>query len=109
MSRHRRELQQLTIDGQPEVVATVDLSPSWGGKRAGAGRKRTAEPSKVVAVRLPRSIYQILERAACKYGVSPAAYIRDLLEEDGGRAADRWLEDDLTALGSICRLDQLLD
>lgn len=97
------------MDGTYEIVATVDLSPSWGGRRAGAGRKSSGPPSRVVAVRLPHDVYQTLERAAIRYGVSPAAYLRELIEEDGGAAAERWMADDLTAAGAIDCLDHLLD
>lgn len=107
MTRHKRQLQQLTIDGSVEVVAEVDLSPSWGGKRRGAGRPRTAEPSRVLALRLPASLYAELERSADRYGISPAAYLRELLTEDRGAAAERWLADDLRAAGAVDRLADL--
>lgn len=82
MSRHRRELQQLTIDGQPEVVATVDLSPRWGGKRAGAGRPRTAVRTTTMSLRLPVAIYNALCKVATAKGKSPTAYARDKVVQE---------------------------
>lgn len=62
--RHRRELQQLTIDGPAEVVATLDLSPTWGGARPGAGRPRGSSKTRVISVRVSDELYlKVSERA----------------------------------------------
>ena len=58
--RHRRELQQLTIDGNAEVVASVDLSPTWGGARPGAGRPKNQEQTVTISIRVPIGLRDIL-------------------------------------------------
>lgn len=77
--RHRRELQQLTIGGGYEVVATMELSPTWGGKRTGAGRPRQGVKTKAVSVRLPLSVVNALSRVAMSRGQSNSEYIKDMI------------------------------
>lgn len=83
--RHRRELQQLTFDGAPEVVATLDLSPTWGGARPGAGRKKGDNKTLTVSVRVPVEVYLRLRVGAKRSGVSAADFVRMLLDEGSQR------------------------
>lgn len=64
MSRARTELQQLTIDGGYEVVATMDKQPTWGGCRKGAGRPKTSANSHSVTIRLTKYDYHRLQDVA---------------------------------------------
>lgn len=65
MKKHR-ELRQLTIDGGHEVVASVDLSPTWGGKRKGAGRPKKIDRTVTISIRLSPVMRSLLqERASC--------------------------------------------
>lgn len=79
--RHRRELQQLTIEGSAEVVASVDLSPTWGGARKGAGRKKGDIKTVAVSVRVPEVVHWQLRIGARKLGVSVSGFVRLLLHE----------------------------
>ena len=77
--RHLRELQQLTIDGGHEVVATLDLSPTWGGARKGAGRPSQGVKTKSVSVRLPLAVVNALGRVAKSRGQSNSEYLKDMI------------------------------
>lgn len=77
--RHRRELKQLTIEGGAEVVASVDLSPSWGGARPGAGRPKTSADTTTISLRLPSSACRILDQIAEARGQSRTEYLRDTI------------------------------
>lgn len=81
MPRKKRVLQQLTIDGRPEIVATLDLCPSWGGARPGAGRPRSADPTKVISIRVPESLYHRIKTCAEGYGLGMTSYIVAVLSE----------------------------
>lgn len=83
--RHRRELQQLTLDGGHEVVATLDLSPSWGGARKGAGRKKGDIKTVTISVRVPEVVHWQLRVGARGSGVSVADFVRMLLDEGSRR------------------------
>lgn len=85
MSRHRRELQQLTIDGGYEVVATLDLSPTWGGARPGAGRKKGDAKTVSISVRVPELVHLQLCTGARRSGVTVADFVRMLLDEGSRR------------------------
>lgn len=73
MSRKKTVLQQLTIDGQPETVATLDLQPSWGGRRKGAGRPKTCEFQHKVTIRVSSYTFACLKAAAAAQGSTPTA------------------------------------
>lgn len=79
--RHRTELQQLTIDGSHEVVAVRDLSPTWGGARKGAGRKKGDIKTVNVSVRVPEEVHWQLRVGAKRLGVSVSGFARLLLHE----------------------------
>lgn len=64
MARKRTELQQLTIDGGYEVVATLDKQPTWGGRRKGAGRPKTSSNSHSVTIRMSAYDFHRLEDVA---------------------------------------------
>lgn len=79
--RHRRELQQLTIDGKAEVVATVDLSPTWGGARQGAGRPRNQEQTVTISVRVPVGLRDILLDRAHGMRQSLSEYLVQMIRD----------------------------
>lgn len=79
--RHRRELQQLTIEGEAKVVATVDLSPTWGGKRQGAGRKKLYPDTVTISVRLCPWEKKLLEHRAKQNGQTLSSYIVQLIRD----------------------------
>lgn len=85
MSRHRTELQQLTINGPAEVVAVRDLSPTWGGARPGAGRKKGKIKTVTVSVRIPEVVHWHLRIGARRSGMSVADFVRMLLDEGSSR------------------------
>lgn len=58
--RKRRELRQLTMDGGYEVTAVKELQTTWGGKRPGAGRPKTAADSVTISVRVPAELRDLL-------------------------------------------------
>lgn len=80
--RHRTELQQLTIDGNYEVVAVRDLSPTWGGARQGAGRKQSAVPSVTVSVRITADTRERIETIAEARGWTVTRYLRQMIERE---------------------------
>lgn len=91
MSRARTELQQLTIDGGHEVVTILDKQPTWGGRRKGAGRKISAEPTVTISFRLSSRLEKYLTIFADSQGVSISATAKRLLlerMEELGVAAD---------------------
>lgn len=91
MARARTELQQLTIDGGHEVVAILDKQPTWGGRRKGAGRKISAEPTVTISFRLSSRLEKYLTIFADGQGVSISATAKRLLlerMEELGVAAD---------------------
>lgn len=79
--RHRRELQQLTIEGGHEVVASLDLSPSWGGARQGAGRPKGSEPTRTISIRVKESLYNYLASRAARSHQTVGQYLVALIEE----------------------------
>lgn len=79
--RHRRELQQLTIEGGYEVAASLDLSPSWGGARPGAGRPKGSEPTRTISIRVKESLYNYLASRAANSHQSIGQYLVALIEE----------------------------
>lgn len=81
MRRHR-ELQQLTIDGQPIVVATKDLQGSWGGKRKGAGRPSTGRSTKTISVRIPDTMVPLIKARSFSLGQSVSDWLIDLIKFD---------------------------
>lgn len=79
--KKRRELRQLTIEGGHEVVASVDLSPTWGGKRKGAGRPKTAADSVTISVRVPSELRSLLQaRASCMH-MSLSEYLVQMIRD----------------------------
>lgn len=78
--RRSRELLQLTIDGQPIVVATKDLQSTWGGKRKGAGRPSSGVPTYNMSVRVSADLNWRIRVAAKMSGQSVSDYIRSLLD-----------------------------
>lgn len=79
--RRRRELQQLTIDGNVEVVASVVLSPKWGGARKGAGRPKGKARTRTISCRISEELYNLMEIRACQTDQSISAYLSYLIEE----------------------------
>lgn len=79
--RHRRELQQLTIEGGHEVVASLDLSPTWGGARPGAGRPKGSEPTRTISIRVKESLYNYLASRAARSHQTVGRYLVALIEE----------------------------
>lgn len=82
MARHRRELQQLNLDGSAEVVKRLDLSPSWGGKRPGAGRPKKYNPTATISVRVSAGVAAMVQRRAAECGQSVSAWLIDLIRFD---------------------------
>lgn len=81
MSRRRRELRQLTIDGGYVVDAAVDLQSTWGGRRKGAGRPKSRPDSKTVSVRLPMYLYKYLDKGAEALDLTVSELLRGLVED----------------------------
>lgn len=81
MSRKRRELRQLTIDGGYIVEASKDLQSTWGGARQGAGRPRSRPDSKTVSVRLPMYLYEYLDKGAEALDLTVSELLRGLVED----------------------------
>lgn len=79
--RHRRELQQLTIDGAPEVVATLDLSPTWGGTRAGAGRPKGPTQSVTISIRVPAAMRDLLQDRAHGLHMTLSEYLVQMIRD----------------------------
>lgn len=77
--RHRTELQQLTIDGAHEVVAVRDLSPTWGGSRPGAGRKKSRPDSVTISIRINAWEKKILQYRAKENGMTLSSYLVKLI------------------------------
>lgn len=82
MSRKRRELRQLTIDGGYVVDAAIDLQGSWGGRRKGAGRPKTAENTKTISVRVPVAMASLIDARAASCGQSVSSWLVDLIKFD---------------------------
>lgn len=81
MSRKRRELRQLLIDGSYQVDAAIDLQESWGGARKGAGRPKSRPDSKTVSVRLPMYLYEYLDKGAKALDLTVSELLRGLVED----------------------------
>lgn len=81
MSRKRRELRQLTIDGGYVVEAVKDLQDTWGGRRKGAGRPKVAAPTYNMSVRVSADLNWRIRVRAKMSGVSVSDYMRSVLEE----------------------------
>lgn len=79
--RHKRVLQQLTIDGQAEEVASIDLSPTWGGKRPGSGRPKGDITTASVSTRLPVATVWRIKKIAREAGMTPGEWMRFALAE----------------------------
>lgn len=82
MSRKRRELRQLTIDGGYVVDAAVDLQSSWGGRRTGAGRPKVAAETKTISVRVPLSLASLINARAASCGQSVSSWLVELIKFD---------------------------
>lgn len=82
MSRRRRELRQLTIDGGYIVEASRDLQSTWGGARTGAGRPKTAAESKTISVRIPVAMASLIESRAASCGQSVSSWLVELIKFD---------------------------
>lgn len=82
MSRKRRELRQLTIDGGYVVDAAVDLQSSWGGRRTGAGRPKAAAETKTISVRVPMSMAALINARAASCGQSVSSWLVELIKFD---------------------------
>ena len=81
MSRARTELQQLTIDGGHEVVAILDKQPTWGGRRKGAGRKISTEPTVTISFRISSRLARFLGVIADGQGATLSATAKKLMLE----------------------------
>lgn len=79
--RHRIELQQLTIYGPPEVVATLDLSPTWGGARKGAGRPKGVSNSDTISIRVPTELKSLLVARAAEYHMTLSEYLVQMIRD----------------------------
>ncbi len=44
-----------------ETAKPTPQKPGWGGRRAGAGRKKTSEGVRTVAVRVPQDVSDVLD------------------------------------------------
>lgn len=44
-----------------ETAKPTPQKPRWGGRRAGAGRKKTSEGVRTVAVRVPQDVSDVLD------------------------------------------------
>lgn len=82
MSRKRRELRQLTIDGSYVVDAAIDLQSTWGGARKGAGRPKTAPDTKTISVRVPVAMAAEITARAAICGQSVNSWLVDLIKID---------------------------
>lgn len=82
MSRKRRELQQLTIDGGHEVVAVLDKQPDWGGRRRGAGRPKTSDKVYAVTCRITAIDMAILDKMAGEQSRPRSAIAAELLRNE---------------------------
>lgn len=82
MSRKRRELRQLTIDGGYVVDAAIDLQGSWGGARKGAGRPKVAAETKTISVRVPVTMASLIAARAASCGQSVSTWLVDLIKFD---------------------------
>lgn len=80
--RHRRELQQLTIDGGHEVVASLDLSPTWGGARKGAGRPKRDWQTRTISVRVPLVLYNAIIKVAEVRDETITQYLTEMLTRE---------------------------
>lgn len=72
-------MSQLTLDGSAEEVASLDLSPTWGGARPGAGRPRTAPETATIAIRVPTKVKQLITARASSQGMTVSAYLAQLI------------------------------
>jgi len=79
MSRKHRELQQLTIDGNYEVVAVLDKQPDWGGRRRGAGRHRTSDKIYTVTCRITAIDMALLDKLAAERSRPRSAIAAEIL------------------------------
>lgn len=79
--KHKRVLQQLTIDGQAEEVASIDLSPNWGGKRPGAGRKKSLPDTVTISLRLTMGEKKLLQSRAEAGGETLSSYLVRLIRD----------------------------
>lgn len=79
--RKRRELRQLTMDGGYEVEAVRELQTTWGGKRPGAGRPKTSEPTRTISIRVKEVLYDYLASRAARSHQTIGQYLVALIEE----------------------------
>lgn len=82
MSRKRRELRQLTIDGGYVVEAVKDLQDTWGGRRKGAGRPKSRPDTVTISVRVPDTMAGLIRARAASCGQSVSAWLVDLIKFD---------------------------
>lgn len=82
MSRKRRELRQLLIDGTYEVEAVKVLQDTWGGRREGAGRPKTRPDTVTISVRVPEAMAGLIRARAASCGQSVSAWLVDLIKFD---------------------------
>lgn len=82
MSRKRRELRQLTIDGGYIVEASKDLQDTWGGARKGAGRPKVAAETKTISVRVPVAMASLITARAASCGQSVSTWLVNLIKFD---------------------------
>lgn len=79
--RKRRELRQLTMDGGYEVEAVRELQTTWGGKRPGAGRPKTAADSVTISVRVPTELRSLLQARAMAAHQTLSDYLLQMIRE----------------------------
>lgn len=82
MSRRRRELRQLTIDGGYIVEASRDLQNTWGGRRNRAGRPKSRPDTVTISVRVPDTMAGLIRARAASCGQSVSAWLVDLIKFD---------------------------
>lgn len=82
MSRKRRELQQLTIDGRVETVASLDMQPDWGGRRRGAGRPRTSDKVYTVTCRITAIDMALLDKLSGEQRRPRSAIAAEILRNE---------------------------
>lgn len=81
MSRKKRELRQLTIEGGYVVEASKDLQDTWGGRRKGAGRPKTAPDTATISIRIQASLAALIRAKAAASGQSVSKYLEELISD----------------------------
>lgn len=76
-----------------EIKNAVSQKSGWGGRRAGAGRKKTSEGVRTVAVRVPQDVSDVLDTVpsiteyvvtALRAYIARSAAADAAVEPDGG-------------------------